>query len=194
MGVGKSMRHALARETFRLAGWKVMGDLPASGKYVVCGAPHTSNWDFFIFLAVEWYFGVRLGFMAKHTIFRPPLGWILRGMGGIPIDRRSHHDVVAQVVGEFAKHDNLAIVVPAEGTRARADYWKSGFYFMAKSAGVPIILGTLDFAKREVRFIEKLTPGDSITDDMDKVRKVYAEIQGKFPDRVGPIRLRAEEN
>jgi len=177
-----------------MMGWKIIGELPQSGKYIVCGAPHTSNWDFFFFLVVEWYFGVKLGFMAKHTVFRPPVGWLLRKMGGIPVDRRSKHDFVAQVTDEFAKHDNLAIVIPAEGTRARADYWKSGFYFMAKGAGVPIILGTLDFAKKEIHFTETLTPSDSIRDDMDKVRKVYEGVTGKHPERVGPIRLRAEEN
>ena len=119
---------------------------------------------------------------------------MLRRMGGIPIDRRMHSDFVSQVAEQFAKHEDLAIVVPAEGTRARADYWKSGFYFMAKSAGVPIVLGALDFAKKEIHFTERLSPGDSVRDDMDRVREVYANIQGKHPERVGPIRLRAEDN
>lgn len=194
MAAGKTVKRALARETLRLMGWKVIGDLPTSGKYIVCGAPHTSNWDFFFFIVVEWLFGVRLRFMAKHTLFRPPAGWILRRMGGIPVNRGTHHDFVSYVADEFAKHENLAIVVPAEGTRGRADYWKSGFYFMAKSAGVPIILGTLDFAKKEIDFTQRLIPGESVRDDMDRVRAVYADVQGKHPERVGPIRLRAEDN
>lgn len=194
MAAAETVKRAIARETLRRMGWKVLGDLPATGRYIVCAAPHTSNWDFFFFLMIEWYFGVQLRFMAKHTLFRPPGGWILRRMGGIPVNRAAQHDFVSHVAHEFSTHTDLAIVVPAEGTRARADYWKSGFYFMAKSAGVPIVLATLDFAKKEICFVERLTPGDSIRDDMERVREVYEGVQGKHPERVGPIRLRAEEN
>lgn len=186
-------RRALAAP-FRALGWKLVGGLPDLPKYVVCAAPHTTNWDYVSLLLVSMMFGVKLNWMGKHTLFRPPLGWLMRATGGVPVDRRSHGDFVSRMAAEFERHERLILVVPAEGTRKRAEYWKSGFYFIAKQAKVPLVVCALDYGTKELRFSEPFLPGDSVKTDMDRIRAIVRDAVGWHPDRVGPVRLKNEEN
>jgi 1-acyl-sn-glycerol-3-phosphate acyltransferase len=191
---GETVKAALARVAFRLARWRIVGEFPKLPRYVVCAAPHTSNWDFFFFLMTKWLHGGHVLFFAKHTLFRQPGGWILRALGARPVDRGTSAASVSSVVEDFATHSELVVLVAPEGMLGAADYWKSGFYFMAKSANVPIVCVSLDFETREVRVSEPLTPGGAVRDDMDRIRKIYAGVRALHPSRVGPVRLRAERS
>ena len=131
--------------------------------------------------------------MGKHTLFKPPFGWFMRWMGGVAVDRRANHNVVDQMAKELRERESLILAVPAEGTRKYVDYWKSGFYYIAQQAGVPIILGFLDYEKKVGGFGPALMPSGDIRADMDKIREFYKDIKGKRPEYFGRIRLRAEE-
>ena len=138
-------------------------------------------------------YDVPLRFLMKHTVFWWPLGVLLRALGGISVDRRSRHNLVEQLVEALAHEDELALGVPPEGTRKYAEYWKSGFYHIARGAGLPIIPAYLDWEKKEAGFGMILWPSDDIRADMDQLRAFYAGKSGLHPENVGPIRLREED-
>jgi 1-acyl-sn-glycerol-3-phosphate acyltransferase len=159
----------------------------------VIAAPHTSNWDLPFMLAVAYALGVKPSWLGKRELFRPPLGWILRPLGGIAVDRSAPKGLVGQAVARFAECDDLFLVIPPSGTRARAPYWKSGFYHVARGAGVPILCAYLDYRERVGGIGPALTPSASIAADMDRIRAFYATKQAKYPAQVTPVRLREEE-
>ena len=131
------MKRFIGRLILKLIGWEILGERPPHDKFVLIAAPHTSNWDLPIMLSIALVFDIKLHWIGKHTLFRFPYGWFMRFLGGIPIDRRAPQGMVGQVADAFRNSEKLVIVVPPEGTRGRAEYWKSGFYWMAKEAGVP---------------------------------------------------------
>jgi len=125
--------------TYRLQGWTLEGHLPAIPKFVIAGAPHTSNWDFVFFIGATAQEGIEPNFMGKHTLFRGLMRDFMFDMGGIPIDRTKRSNYVDQVVDEFERRDRLALVIAVEGTRSTDGSWKSGFYHIARAANVPIV-------------------------------------------------------
>lgn len=187
------MLRIVSRILLAVTGWKTTQGPPPEDKYVVVAAPHTSNWDLVYMVAVGAVFGIRFSFIAKHSLFWPPLGWLLRALGAIPIDRRRPQNMVEQMAEAFENADRLILAVPPEGTRGRAEYWKSGFYRIAEAAGVPIVLSVLDYGRHEAGFGPVIRPKGDIRADMDRVRAFYADKTGRYPDRFGPVRLRAEE-
>ena len=187
------MKRLIARLVLWVAGWKQLDPPPDAPRYVAIAAPHTSNWDLVLLLAVAWLNRVKLSWMGKHTLFRWPFGWLLRALGGIPIDRRSRHNVVEQMAEVFRRAKRLVLAIPPEGTRKRADYWKSGFYQIARLAGVPIVPGALDYGRKEASAGPLILPGeDTLAADMDRIRSFYAGKRGRFPELMGPIRLQEE--
>jgi len=174
---------ALGLGLYRLAGWKVEGELPASPKFVVIAAPHTSNWDLPFMLGVALHLQVRLRWMGKDTLFKGSFGWFMRLLGGIPIDRAKANNVVAQMIEIYNGAERLAVAIPPEGTRAKVRYWKTGFYNIAHGAGVPIALGFLDY-KRKVGGIGMTlaTTGDYDA-DLEIIKKFYAGVTGKYVAR-----------
>jgi 1-acyl-sn-glycerol-3-phosphate acyltransferase len=186
------MRYWLGRLYLRLLGWELQGERPAYKKYLILAAPHTSNWDVPLMLAMSYVYGIRLAWIGKHTLFRGPWGWLLRLVGGIPVDRRARHNAVQQMVAEFERRDELFLAITPEGTRGRADYWKSGFYYIASGAGVPIVLGLLDYQRKVGGLFDVVHATGDLTADMDKIRHFYRNASGKFPQDFGPIRLREE--
>src|SRR5262245_31958000 len=131
-------------------GWHV--DVPERppARCVIVGAPHTSNWDLVLTLLLMLAAGLRLRWIGKDTLFRGPFGWILRRLGGIPIDRRTTENFVEQMVSAFRSEASLRIAISPEGTRGSAAFWRTGFYFIARGAGVPIVLGYADYPRRVV--------------------------------------------
>lgn len=160
---------------------------------MLIAAPHTSNWDLAYLLAFAELFGVRVSWLGKHTLFRPPLGFLMRRAGGIPVVRHQRGALVEQAAQLFAERDELALVVPAEGTRSAAAHWKSGFYHIARSAGVPIVCGYLDYARRRGGFGPTIVPTGDVAADMDRVRAFYADKTARYPEKFGPVRLREED-
>jgi 1-acyl-sn-glycerol-3-phosphate acyltransferase len=160
---------------------------------VLIAAPHTSNWDLAYLLALAAAFDLRVSWMGKHALFRPPLGWLMRLAGGIPIVRHRRGGMVEQAASRLSCADKLVLVVPAEGTRKRVTHWKSGFYHIARTAKVPIVLGYLDYRRRRGGFGPSIEATGDIRADMDKIRAFYADKVGRYPDQFGEVRLAEED-
>lgn len=182
----------LASTLLRLGGWRVSGQIPVSGCYVLIAAPHTSNWDFVWTMATAIVLRVRLSWFAKHSLFKPGIGWLLRRWGGIPILRTESGNRVSYMAAQLRSAQSMVLLVSAEGTRSHAEFWKSGFYHIAREAGVPIVLGFLDYGKRRVGFGPTIITTADTRADMDRIRNFYADIKGRFPLLAGPVRLRDE--
>ena len=188
-----SITALLGRMILGAYGWKTVGAPPADcPKYVLVAAPHTSNWDFPFTVSTFWKLGVKLHWIGKHTLFQGPFGWFFRATGGIPIDRRSSQSLVQTLAARFAEAEHLVVAVPVEGTRKRQEYWKSGFYHIARAANVPVVLGALDFQKKEATLGPAIHLTGDITADMDRIRAFYADKVGKHPQWFGPVRLKDE--
>jgi 1-acyl-sn-glycerol-3-phosphate acyltransferase len=185
--------HLVGRTWLGMFGWRLETVEPAHEKFVLIAAPHTSGWDLPFMLSTSFSMRVPISWMGKKELFKPPLGWLLNGLGGIPIDRGARKNVVDWAVQEFAKRDRLVLAVPAEGTRAKVEYWKSGFYHIALGAGVPIGLGYLDFARKLCGIRGFVTPTGNVRADMDRVRELYRGITPKYPEHYGEPRLREED-
>ncbi len=183
----------LSRWILRVFGWRAVGSLPGP-KCVLIGAPHTTNWDFPLALLVMWALEIPGRWVGKHTIFRPPFGWLMRRLRGIPLDRERTKDFVPQVVERFKAAEELVIVIAPEGTRSRTEYWRSGFYWIAHGARVPIALGFVDFAKKVGGVGGVLVPSGDIEADMEKIREFYADKVGKRPEKTSAMRLRPRDS
>ena len=188
-----SLKKNLALGFLKLTGWKIEGDRPAPASFVLIAAPHTSNWDFPYMLAFAAVFDLRISWMGKHALFTPPLGWIMRALGGVSIKRHRTRKTVNVMAEAFAANPGLILVVPTEGTRARVDYWKSGFYHIAIGAGVPVIPSYLDYGQRRGGFGPPLQLSGNAANDMQVLRDFYAPMAGKFAGQFGPVRLREED-
>ena len=181
-----------ARLLLRLAGWRVEGTVPEEPKWVLIAAPHTSNWDLVLMLLSGLALGAWPSWVGKHTLFRFPFGALLRSLGGIPIDRRSRGNRVEELAALFSSRERLVLAIPPEGSRSNLSYWKSGFYWVARTANVPICLAFLDFPRRRAGLGPLFRPTGDLRVDMDFVRAFYAGMKGRFPEKQGPIRLEGE--
>jgi 1-acyl-sn-glycerol-3-phosphate acyltransferase len=187
------MRHWLANMILKLFGWRAVGSLDGYPKCVVVVAPHTSNWDFPVLFLVKVALRLKVMWLGKHTLFRPPFGWILRRLGGLPIDRSARHNVVDQAVESFRVNDRLLLAIPPEGTRKRTPYWKSGFYHIALGAHVPIALAFADYRRKVGGVGPVFIPSGDLDADMAIIRDFYSGIIGKRPDQFGEIRLKSQQ-
>ncbi len=179
----------------RAVGWRVEGRIPPEvQRAVVIAAPHTSNWDLPLMLAVAWALDVRPAWLGKRELFRGPLGWLFRRLGGIPVDRAVRGNLVAQAAARLHAAERLFLVVPPSGTRARAPHWKSGFYHIARGARVPIVCAFLDYGRRTGGIGPVFTPTGNVVADMDRLRGFYGDISGRYPENATPVRLVEEED
>lgn len=168
----------------RSKGWNTTQRFPYHHlkKYIVIVGPHTSNWDFVIGLAYRNILDMNyVRFLGKAELFKPPMGWIFRKLGGIPVDRTASHNLVDAVADLFNKHDSFAIAIAPEGTRKKVDKLKTGFYFIAAKAVVPVIMVGLDYKHKTVRFSEPLYPSNQV-EDFEKIHGFYRTIEGKVPE------------
>ena len=163
----------------KMLGWRVEGEIPNIKKFVIIAAPHTSNWDFPITLAVTFALKIKIYWMGKAAMFRWPFGEVCRWLGGIPIDRSRSQNVVEQCVQAFKQRDKLIVVIPPEGTRKKVSYWKTGFYHIARGANIPIVLGFLDYRRKAGGIGPTFYPTGRIEDDMQVIKTFYATITGK---------------
>jgi 1-acyl-sn-glycerol-3-phosphate acyltransferase len=169
----------------KLAGWKVEGSLPADvTKCVLIAAPHTSNWDLPYTLMVAFVLRLNVYWMGKDSIFKPPFRGVMMWLGGIPVNREQSSNLVAASSDAIKAADgNVQVIVPPEGTRSKARYWKTGFYYIALGAQVPIVMAYLDFAEKRGGLGPALQPSGDIEKDMAIVKAFYAPIKGKHTDR-----------
>ena len=173
----------------------MVGEFPRTGcqRCVLLAAPHTSNWDLPLMLAFAMAFELQVSWMGKVTLFRGPFGRVMRWLGGIPVLRGGRDGQVETMAKRFAEQERLVLLIAPEGTRARAEHWKSGFYRIALRAGVPIVPAYLDYGTRTAGFGPPLVPSGSLRADMDRLRAVYAGKRGLFRGAFGPVRLLEEE-
>ena len=162
----------------RLLRWRVEGDVADHPKYVAIVAPHTTNWDFVVGLAARYALRLDASWLGKHTLFRPPFGWIMRRWGGIPVDRTASHDVVSQTVTAFSSRTRVFLVITPEGTRKQVSRWRTGFWHIAKGAGVPILPIVFDWRDRVIRICPPFIPGDDVDQDVERLQLYFAEASG----------------
>lgn len=186
---GGGFRAAVGRAWLRAYGWTCDPAHPNVKKAVVVAAPHTTGWDLPFTLAVSYVLGLRMSWVGKHTLFRPPYGALMRALGGLPVDRRARNSAVKATANLFAETDELFLIIAPEGTRGVAGRWKTGFYQIAREAKVPIVLGYLDYAKKRGGLGELFWPTGDVRADFEHLRRFYADVKGKHPERQGAISL-----
>jgi 1-acyl-sn-glycerol-3-phosphate acyltransferase len=169
---------------FDRGGWDVEGIAPPVPKFVVMGAPHTSNWDFLVFLGTFERFGIRPRFIGKHSLFRWPAGNFMRALGGVPVDRSARGDMVAQMVALFAHENEFALVIAAEGTRQPTSRWRTGFYRIAVEAGVPIQCAGPDYERKRGIFGPLIWPSGDFETDMATAYAFFRTLKPLHPERV----------
>lgn len=173
----------ISRAIFFCIGWKTKGELPNVPKCVMIAAPHTSNWDFFYTLLVAFIFKAQVYAMGKKSLTEGLFGGVMKWLGIIPIDRSKSNNIVEQTIQEFNNSDKLIIIVPPSGTRNQVAYWKTGFYYIAHGAGVPISLGFIDYGRKEGGVGPLIYTTGDIDADMKRIKNFYADIQGKYPEK-----------
>ena len=163
------------------SGWRLPETQPTPSKYVLIVAPHTSNWDFFMMIAVASALGRQIRFMAKHQIFIGPIGSLLRWLGGVAVERSSAHYFVEQMADMFRETDDMVLIIAPEGSRSKVDRWKGGYYHIAAAAGLPIVAAGLDYRQKSIRFSPAYCPKGDYAADQQKIQGFYRDISAKYP-------------
>jgi 1-acyl-sn-glycerol-3-phosphate acyltransferase len=168
---------------YRTRGWTATGAPPADRRGVIIAAPHTSNWDFVNFLGLTDALGVKAHFMGKKELFRWPLDRFMRDMGGVRVDRASRNDYVAQMIAEFARRKSFLLTVAPEGTRGAVRSWRTGFYYIALGAKVPLLVGMMDYGTKTGGLGPAIWPTGDYAADMKKVAEYYRSVTPRNPAR-----------
>ncbi|MCJ7421248.1 1-acyl-sn-glycerol-3-phosphate acyltransferase [Sphingomicrobium astaxanthinifaciens] len=169
---------------FRTQGWRVVGTLPETDKFIIAGAPHSSNYDFLVFVGVVEHFGITPRFLGKHTLFRWPIGGFMRAMGGVSVDRRKRANMVQQVVEKIAAADDFALVIAIEGTRSATTEWRSGYYRIAQEAGIPIVCAGPDYANKLGLLGPIIHPTGDMEADMEPAMRFFKSLCPRHPEKV----------
>jgi len=181
------MKKIISNFIFYLIGWKVIGEKKLPNKCIVLGVPHTSNWDFLYGRCFGYIIGVKPKYLIKKELFKPVIGLIIKWNGGISIDRKGSNSIVFQVAKMFNKSKSLILAIAPEGTRKSVKKWKSGFYYIANKAQVPIVLMKIDYLNKEVGKIGEILPTGNFEKDMTYIQEKYSLIKGRFPENYNPI-------
>lgn len=189
VGAGRAQRAGFVSRTAKAAllalyhrhGWRAVGTIPEPRKFVLIAAPHTSNWDFLYFLGLTQDLGIDAHFMAKKSLFRWPMGKFMRDMGGIAVDRTRSSNFVAAMAAEFARRSEFMLTIAPEGTRGKSAKWKTGFYQIAMAAGVPMVVGMMDYGRKTGGLGPAIMPTGDYAADMGKVWDVYRDCTPKNP-------------
>ncbi len=172
----------ISRFILRLFGWKIEGRYPFEiPKLVLIAAPHTSNWDFPLGLLVRSALGIPGNFVGKDSLFKPPLGRLMHWLGGIPVDRSQRKNFVDQIVQRFREREQICLVIAPEGTRKKVKEFKTGFYYIAKGAGVPILMCQFDWEHKIVGFSAPFYPTDNQEADFQHIYAYFRGVKGKIP-------------
>ena len=190
VGIQRStLAQVIARFVLKMMGWRTHVIPPHTSRYVLIGAPHTSNWDFLLALLLMTVERIPIRILGKDSLFRWPLGGFMRSLGAIPVNRRERTNMVDQVVSKFDENEDLIIGLSPEGTRNKTDRWRTGFYYIALKAKVPIVMAYLDYKNKVCGIGPSLKPSGDIAADFNKIREFYSGILGKFPHKQGAIDL-----
>lgn len=181
----------LGKAITRLSGWKIAYTAPDDPKMIVIFYPHTSNSDAIHAVLAASAIGLKPNWLIKNEIARPPFRKFFRKLGAVPIERNKNENKVEQIAAAIRQADRVILGLSPEGTRSRTDYWRSGFYHIARQANIPIHFGFIDYPSKTVGVAPGFTPSGDKEADMEKIRRFYADKRGKYPKRVGPIRFRS---
>ncbi|MBL8359730.1 MAG: lysophospholipid acyltransferase family protein [Rubrivivax sp.] len=183
--VVNTLLRGFSRAVLRLKGWQVQGSLPPEAvKAVLIAAPHTSNWDLPYTLMVAFCLRLRIHWLGKASLFRGVAGPVMRWLGGIPVDRSKSNNLVAAAAAVIvAAQGSLQLVIPPEGTRGKTRHWKTGFYFIALQAQVPIVLAYMDYARKVSGLGPVFVPTGDVEKDMAEIKRFYADIRGRNEDQ-----------
>ncbi len=177
-----------------LFGWQVVKHVPPSPKYVVVGAWHTSNWDFPLAVLAAGAMGLKLNFIGKQELVTGKLGWMMKRLGVIGVDRSQRNQFVQTMAKLFETSDELRVVVPAEGTRSKSEYWRTGFYYMALAAKVPIAFGFVDSVKKQIGIDGYFMPTGNRDEDLQKVLDFFKDKKGLKPHKQGVAKFKPLES
>ena len=183
--VVNTLLRVISRAALRLTGWTIEGSLPAhAAKSVLIAAPHTSNWDLPFTLMLAFSLRLRVYWMGKQSLFRAPFGGVMRWLGGIPVNREQSSNLVASSAQAMrAAKGPMQLIVPPEGTRGKTRHWKTGFYYIAQEAGVPIVLAFVDYGRKVGGLGPVFEPTGDLERDMADIKAFYAPIKGKNADQ-----------
>jgi len=178
---GNAFSRVVGRTLFDAMGWRIEGEFPPQPKLVVIVAPHTSNWDFIVGILAVFAIGIRARFIAKHTLFKPPLGWLMRWFDGIPMNREAPQGMVPQAVAAIDQARSVFLAITPAGTRSSSKPWKSGFYRIAVAARVPIMPIAFDGEHKTIRLLPAFAPGGDYEADLPKLRAYFEGVRGIKP-------------
>lgn len=180
------------RFVLSLFGWRVVRNLPPTKKFVMVGAWHTSNWDFPLAVLAMGGLGVKLNFIGKQSLVSGPFGWFMKWLGVIGVDRATTKNFTQKIAELYKTRDELRIVVPAEGTRSKAEYWRTGFYYIALEAKVPIAFAFIDAATKTIGVDGYFMPSGNRDEDLQKVIDFYKDKRGLKPHKQAEIKFRPQ--
>ena len=186
------IRPVLARAVLKATRWTLVGTVPPRG--ILVGAPHTSNWDWIAMLLIAWSSGQQPLVLIKQSFFKGPVGSLLRATGGIPLDRENPGATIRALLDDAEGHKSFLLVIAAEGTRSKGEYWKPGFHRIAQQTGLPVTLGFVDGPTRTMGMGPTFQPSGDLVADMDFVRTFYADKRGFRPENRTEPRLREESD
>ncbi len=175
--------HILAKFIyFKLLGWKTVGEFPRINKCVVAVVPHTSWMDFFLGLLIRRVINQDINFIGKKSLFNSPFGWYFKWMGGAPIDRSKNSDTVTAIANIFNEKEVFRLALSPEGTRKKVEKWKTGFYYIAKAANVPIVLVAFDYGNKQIKISEPQIPSENMNADFKTYIGFFKGVVGKIPE------------
>ncbi len=169
----------VGRRMLRMINWRIEGTFPDLPRFVAIVAPHTSNWDFIVGVVAAFALDLNAHWIGKHTLFRWPFEGLMRWLGGIPVDRKTSVGLVDQVITEINRHDQFILAITPEGTRGAVDRWKSGFYHVARGAGLPIVCISFDYPTRRITIGPQIEPTGDYEQDLKTIQEFYRPFRGK---------------
>jgi 1-acyl-sn-glycerol-3-phosphate acyltransferase len=181
---GNRLSRALGRAALALLGWRFEGEVPNVSRVILVVAPHTSNWDFLVGISAMLALGLDARWIGKDTLFRPPLGPLLRWLGGAPVDRDAPEGVVENAVRQLGAADRLCLTLSPEGTRRRVERWKTGFHRMARRADVPVWPVALDYSRKAVVLLPLYTVSHDVEGDVRALRSLFTPAMARYPDQL----------
>lgn len=182
--IGNKLSQWLGTAILRCLGWHYSGTFPCCSKMILAVAPHTSNWDFVLGIAVAFNLRLKITFFGKHSIFVPPFDSILRRWGGIPVERTSKHRVVDGMADSMRKAQSMILCLAPEGTRSPITPWKTGFLHIASKANVPVFLVAFDYKKKLIEFGPMHNISDNTQYELNRIYLHFKQAQGKYPEKM----------